>query len=767
MTEQPVWQSKYFKRIFKTMCLVTFPILLLALIILYTSFYHSTRTYLSSVTQRLMNTTTANIRYQMDCSKKNALNAYTSSSGVTLMAANGASAVDTLRAMRDIEYFLSQDPTLRSVYFFNSRTQQLYMFGNDLRQSPIADFYDTEIVTLISTNATTQSSAFPRVIPPEYEFVEPYPTATSYYRMTNGDYVIINFNVNNLFGVLRNDPAVYSNAPTNYFVLYNKNQPVYQSVYHPQLVENGSEDMIRMLEKHDYATSFTDSVGGVAYHFNVLYDEQSNCHMISVIRQSDLATGFLPYHLLFIAVTIAGCLITILITLKFSTRLYKPIDRLKKMFPAGEKGSGRDEFEYIAQNITSTASRLENLFEYKEKSLSLSQSELIKKQLLYHQYSDAEFWEQCKKQELPYAMGDRFVLLYARWTPLGEASEGISGDQRLLCYAISNVFHELLDGQIDSHDLPFEGNGIAFLCCLKQASESIIDNNILFSIQKTFQQYFGLSLSFFISRKFTSPGQMHLSMRNLQELSDYRYFYDQGCVLHEHEIDFDALHSELCPLPDMTQLENAIRSADQDTCNALLQVYFTALPQYTCESAIASINLLVSKLITLMKKIQISHPAFPEINYHSFFHAVTSAPTLARAHNLVAAPLLEIIHSLNAPGNDIESLLADEVLHYLEQNYQDYNLSSKSLALHHHVSVPYLNRILKQKTGESIASYVKNLRLERSRQLLLSSNLSVEAIAKKVGFENTKYFYTLFKAEYGVSPSNYRVNGSILNGADD
>lgn len=68
--EQPMWQSRYFKRIYKTMFLVTLPVLLIALVLLYVSFYRSTLTYLNSVTQRLMLNTTSNIRYQTDCSKK-------------------------------------------------------------------------------------------------------------------------------------------------------------------------------------------------------------------------------------------------------------------------------------------------------------------------------------------------------------------------------------------------------------------------------------------------------------------------------------------------------------------------------------------------------------------------------------------------------------------------------------------------------------------------------------------------------------------------
>lgn len=679
------------------------------------------------------------------------------------MSANNPSSVDTLRAMRDIEYFLSQDAMIDSVYFYNSRTQKIYTFGSDLRQADLSAFSDTQIVDMISTNASTRDSAFPRFIPTEYAYQEPKLTVTSYYHMSNGDAVVINLDTMALFGVLQNDPAVYSNAPTNYLVYYEDKQHVYSSFYHSELSDAGNIELLDILNKSQWAESFSATINKVSFHFNVLYDEESDCHMVSVIRQSDLAAGFVPFHILFVIIAVAGCLLTIVITLKCSTHLYSPIDRLQKLFPSNNKNIGQDEIEYIAQNITSTTSRLENLFEYKEKSLSLSQSELIKQQLLYNQYSDDEFWEQCSNQELSYSKGNRFVLIYAMWTPLSNADTLLTNDQRLLCYALSNIFHELLDDKINSQDLPFEDNGIAFLCSSERSYAEKINQSVLTSIQATFQQYFSLSLSFFISQRFTSPSQMFPTMRSLQELSDYQYFYSHGCVLQENELNLDALRSELCPVPEMTTLESAIRSADTHGCQILLNSYFEALPQYTFESAHASINILSSKLITIMKKIQSSHPAFPEINFHQFFNTVTAAPTLAIAHSLIMSPLNEIMSSFTAQGNDIESLLTDEVLRYLDKSYQDYNLSSKSIALHHHVSVPYLNRILKQKTGETIASYVKNLRLEHSRKLLLSSNLSVEAIAKKVGFENTKYFYTLFKTEYGVSPSSYRINGSILN----
>ena len=43
---------------------------------------------------------------------------------------------------------------------------------------------------------------------------------------------------------------------------------------------------------------------------------------------------------------------------------------------------------------------------------------------------------------------------------------------------------------------------------------------------------------------------------------------------------------------------------------------------------------------------------------------------------------------------------------------------------------------------------------------MISTNIPVEKIALNVGFENTKYFYALFKYEYGIAPSNFRMMSS-------
>lgn len=67
-----------------------------------------------------------------------------------------------------------------------------------------------------------------------------------------------------------------------------------------------------------------------------------------------------------------------------------------------------------------------------------------------------------------------------------------------------------------------------------------------------------------------------------------------------------------------------------------------------------------------------------------------------------------------------------------------------------------LRRKVKALTGRSLSVYLRSLRLRKARQLLLSSNLPMKAIAYDVGFSSPSYFSTCYAEEFGESPTNTR-----------
>jgi AraC-like DNA-binding protein len=81
------------------------------------------------------------------------------------------------------------------------------------------------------------------------------------------------------------------------------------------------------------------------------------------------------------------------------------------------------------------------------------------------------------------------------------------------------------------------------------------------------------------------------------------------------------------------------------------------------------------------------------------------------------------------------------------------------------LSVWRLSHIFKSDVGMPPIKYLKVLRMERAKELLESSFLSVKEIAFQVGLSDESHFVRDFKATYGLSPTCYRAQFK-LNGAN-
>lgn len=97
----------------------------------------------------------------------------------------------------------------------------------------------------------------------------------------------------------------------------------------------------------------------------------------------------------------------------------------------------------------------------------------------------------------------------------------------------------------------------------------------------------------------------------------------------------------------------------------------------------------------------------------------------------------------------------NRVLDYVESNLEE-KLDLKSLAAIGNFSLYHFHRIIKAYLGEPLMSYIKRLRLEKSAQLLTFSNIPVNEVASKVGYDTASSFSSAFSSFFGQSPFQYR-----------
>ncbi|MBU3875094.1 AraC family transcriptional regulator [Faecalicatena sp. AGMB00832] len=94
-------------------------------------------------------------------------------------------------------------------------------------------------------------------------------------------------------------------------------------------------------------------------------------------------------------------------------------------------------------------------------------------------------------------------------------------------------------------------------------------------------------------------------------------------------------------------------------------------------------------------------------------------------------------------------------LKYISLNYKD-ELSIETISNQVGFSKYYFCKIFKKQMGVTIHQYVNEFRINKAKELLAYSKLSINSIASQVGFKTTLTFLRAFERSVHMTPSEYR-----------
>ena len=106
---------------------------------------------------------------------------------------------------------------------------------------------------------------------------------------------------------------------------------------------------------------------------------------------------------------------------------------------------------------------------------------------------------------------------------------------------------------------------------------------------------------------------------------------------------------------------------------------------------------------------------------------------------------LSLLESLIQTGSSsFGDGIAERITDYLEQN------------LEQNVSLDMLAHLIKKNTGQSFSELLLDLRLKKSMELLRLTDMRINDIAAKAGYNDVSYFISIFKKCTGVTPKEWR-----------
>ncbi len=237
--------------------------------------------------------------------------------------------------------------------------------------------------------------------------------------------------------------------------------------------------------------------------------------------------------------------------------------------------------------------------------------------------------------------------------------------------------------------------------------------------------------------------------------------YDNRFVMgNEHVLWFSDVSSAAKDIEPFTEnyldgFRRALYAGDANALHDRIDELFQILK--TKKFSLFAFRIIYNEMISMLLNKYLSYDGVSEqsTKYYDIFE-------LSRCRRI--SDLTEILRQL---CNDIlvkeEQNLPDEdpvigkVIDYIRENYTDPGLSMGTIASMHGMSAANLSLKYKEQTGMYPSEYLLLLRMEKAKELLSETDMSIQDIGTTVGYYDSSSFIRRFKQHMGVTPAKYRT----------
>jgi AraC-like DNA-binding protein len=350
----------------------------------------------------------------------------------------------------------------------------------------------------------------------------------------------------------------------------------------------------------------------------------------------------------------------------------------------------------------------------------------------------------------------KFGVISLEMDALDDNGRFADKDKPLFLFAAANIINELFEGEYHAETLITHDHTVVIFnlpeACgdreLKDMAEMIrssvkkyLRHTVTLSMGSVVSQFHELSRSYSESlralrQNWLKPGDALLSGSAMEEKPSSLVRYPSAA----EEAVQDGLHNG-----DQQRTEAALRQ--------FMKEISAGSPPITIVKTYC-LQLLVSVIRLAQEYQEDLGGLFPDGNpYDQFFKLEDQEAMAAWFPRAVFPPLLELI-----AGS--KKKLRDEVVQrtfrIVEERYAQ-DLSLQALADELKMNPSYVSLIFKEETGETFIHYVTGIRVARAKELLARTDLTVQQIAREVGYGNAQHLIRVFKKQETLTPGEYRA----------
>ncbi|WP_309121163.1 AraC family transcriptional regulator [Paenibacillus sp.] len=660
---------------------------------------------------------------------------YRNSNVAKLLYYNNPSAFDIQGAMIDLSNYLATTPFIESIYVYNPANKIYYVASNRGQSGPLpeSDLPDKDILKVLDRYE-------------DYKAFTPIPRS---YKLDPGDAEPTGIYTYLCYDAIGFDRAINSAVVVNVSADWINREIANGTAGSTYIVDDhdrilsvdalrtqalgGSEELLRASMRSDRPGYVVSNFEGAKSLISYTAPDGLSWKYIRVTPYQAVTVPIREFQKITLAIAASVLLTGLLLSWLLSRYLYVPI-----------------------HHIVNRVKDLET--ERRDNGYAIRQAALRK--LIYLQHLDARAQlAKLKQLGIAFDFTRPYRLLYVRIDRFASLKEKSGGDLLIYKFAVMNIGSEIISKYYRVEAVDMDDDGILFLLNTLEPNEARDAewlDPMLSQIQASCMEYIRIGLTAAVSPVAGEADQLPALYRRTRDATLLRFFHGLGSRIDCAKLESGASREYAFPAVKEKRMIDALMAGKPDEAKVWFQDILQETSAYPIQTAVASVARLRMTLANLLSEMLKNGSLPQEWNVDPQLPAFHDVETLEELTASYFRLFDELTSRIAAKRNNKQETLVRKINELIRTRYADPSLSLNWLADELSLSSFHVSRVYRQHTLTPIVDAINQVRMEKAKELLLTTDVSIADIAERTGYTNSSYFHRMFKKSFGVTPAEFR-----------
>ncbi|MDF2988100.1 MAG: hypothetical protein K0R50_3610 [Eubacterium sp.] len=331
-------------------------------------------------------------------------------------------------------------------------------------------------------------------------------------------------------------------------------------------------------------------------------------------------------------------------------------------------------------------------------------------------------------------------------------------DAELIQFAVLNVVEEILKKNEIGEVFPKGENEYVIIFNYNPNLKFSIDEKITAvskEIQSCIREVIKTTCTIYIGIQVGSLQEIRRAYDETLILKNKRFYMNDGNILYYLNKEAGLTNIDLYYVNDLIkefyyQLENL----NIDLLTHLEYVLFEKVKKENILGA--DVKMVIERMInSLNKSIEKNGLMYQNIIWDSYMKQLSIIDNVYELNETFHKYLINGIDVLKKNAAYTCTPEMRKILKYIQEHLQE-DINLETISGYINMNSSYFSRYFKSKTGGNFIDFLTGIRIEKAKELLMETDLSIDEISIKVGHVNKAYFTKVFKKVTGFNPGEFR-----------